>query len=838
MDKHSPPKYSKTLYSRDTELEDLITMSKANSKKMTVVKRDGREEAVHFDKITSRIEKLCYGLDMDYIDPTQITMKVINGLYTGVTTVELDNLAAEIAATMTTKHPDYAILAARISVSNLHKQTQKKFSDVISTLRHMKNSITGKAVPMVDEKYYDIVMRNKDKLDAAVLYDRDFQYQYFGFKTLERSYLLKKDGKVVERPQQMLMRVAVGIHGEDVEAAIETYDLLSQKLFTHASPTLFNAATPRPQLSSCFLLTMASDSIEGIYDTLKQCALISKSAGGIGLNVHCIRAGGSYIAGTNGNSNGLVPMLRVFNNTARYVDQGGNKRPGAFAIYLEPWHADIFDFLDLRKNHGKEEQRARDLFYALWIPDLFMKRVKSDGNWSLMCPDECPGLHEVWGDEFEALYEKYEKEGRARKTIKAQKLWYHIIESQIETGTPYMLYKDACNRKSNQQNLGTIKCSNLCTEIVEYSAPDEVAVCNLASIAVNMYVKPDKTFDFDRLKHVAKVVTRNLNKIIDVNYYPVVEARNSNMRHRPVGIGIQGLADAYILMRYPFESEEAALLNKQIFETIYYGALEASCEIAEKEGAYSTYAGSPVSKGQLQYDMWGVTPTSLHDWAALKAKIAKHGVRNSLLMAPMPTASTAQILGNNESVEAYTSNIYTRRVLSGEFQIVNQHLLKDLVELGIWSDDLKNEIVSANGSIQNIPIIPDHIKKLYKTVWEISQKNVIRQAADRGAFIDQSQSLNIHIAEPNFGKMSSMHFYGWESGLKTGMYYLRTKPAAQAIQFTVDKTKVKETMSAKKDKAVLDQAPAAASDLSQVTKNMETLVCSIQNRDECLSCGS
>ena len=554
----------------------------------------------------------------------------------------------------------------------------------------------------------------------------------------------------------------------------------------------------------------------GIYDTLKQCALISKSAGGIGLNVHCIRAGGSYIAGTNGNSNGLVPMLRVFNNTARYdfiyipseeksfvfryVDQGGNKRPGAFAIYLEPWHADIFDFLDLRKNHGKEEQRARDLFYALWIPDLFMKRVKTDGNWSLMCPDECPGLHEVWGEEFEALYEKYEKEGRARKTIKAQKLWYHIIESQIETGTPYMLYKDACNRKSNQQNLGTIKCSNLCTEIVEYSAPDEVAVCNLASIAVNMFVKPDKTYDFDKLKMVAKVVTKNLNKIIDVSFYPVIEARNSNMRHRPVGIGIQGLADAYISMRYPFESKEAALLNKQIFETIYYGALEASCEIAEKEGPYSTYEGSPVSKGLLQYDMWGVTPTTLHNWASLKAKIAKHGVRNSLLMAPMPTASTAQILGNNESVEAYTSNIYTRRVLSGEFQVVNQHLLRDLTELGIWTDDLKNDIVSANGSIQHIPSIPDNIKKLYKTVWEISQKNVIQQAADRGAFIDQSQSLNIHIAEPNFGKMSSMHFYGWESGLKTGMYYLRTKPAAQAIQFTVDKAKVKETLSAKKDK--------------------------------------
>ena len=688
-------------------------------------------------------------------------------------------------------------------MSNLHKETEKKFSDVISILYNMTHAMTGKSIPMIDEKYYKIVMENKDKLDAALIYDRDFQYQYFGFKTLLRSYLLKKDGKVVERPQQMLMRVAVGIHGEDIDAAIETYDLLSQKLFTHASPTLFNAATPRPQLSSCFLLTMSSDSIEGIYDTLKQCALISKSAGGIGLNVHCIRSTGSYIAGTNGNSNGLVPMLRVFNNTARYVDQGGNKRPGAFAIYLEPWHADIFDFLDLRKNHGKEEQRARDLFYALWVPDLFMKRVKTDGEWSLMCPDECPGLHEVWGEEFEALYEKYEREGRARRKVKAQKLWYSIIESQIETGTPYMLYKDACNRKSNQQNLGTIKCSNLCTEIVEYSAPDEVAVCNLASIAVNMFVKADKTFDFDKLKMVSKVVTKNLNKIIDVNFYPVVEARNSNMRHRPIGIGIQGLADAYILMRFPFESEQACLLNKQIFETIYYGALEASCEMAEKEGPYQTYAGSPVSKGILQYDMWGVTPTSLHDWAALKSKIAKHGVRNSLLLAPMPTASTAQILGNNESVEAYTSNIYTRRVLSGEFQVVNQHLLKDLVELGIWSDDIKNEIISFNGSIQHIPEIPADIKQLYKTVWEISQKTVIRQAADRGAFIDQSQSLNIHIAEPNFGKMSSMHFYGWECGLKTGMYYLRTKPAAQAIQFTVDKAKVKDTMSAKKDKVRL-----------------------------------
>ena len=716
---------------------------------------------------------------------------MINGLYPGVTTVELDNLAAEMAATMTTKHPDYALLAARIAVSNLHKETKKRFSDVVTDLFSMTCPKTGKKIPMISEQHNKIIQDNKDRLDSAIVYDRDFEYQYFGFKTLERSYLLKINGKVVERPQQMLMRVSVGIHGEDIEAAIETYDLLSKKLFTHASPTLFNAATPRPQLSSCFLLTMASDSIEGIYDTLKQCALISKSAGGIGLNIHNIRASGTYIAGTNGNSNGLMPMLRVFNNTARYVDQGGNKRPGAFAIYLEPWHADVFDFLDLKKNHGKEEQRARDLFYALWIPDLFMKRVEEDGQWSLMCPHECPGLHEVWGDQFEELYTRYEKEGRAKKTIKAQKLWYAIIESQIETGTPYMLYKDACNRKSNQQNLGTIKCSNLCTEIVEYSAPDEVAVCNLASIAVNAFIdKEAHTYDFEGLKKVAKVATKNLNKIIEVNFYPVEEARNSNMRHRPIGIGIQGLADAYILMRLPFESEEACLLNKQIFETIYYGALEASCELAEVDGPYSTYEGSPVSQGKLQYDMWGVTPTNLHDWATLKAKIAKHGIRNSLLLAPMPTASTAQILGNNESVEAYTSNIYSRRVLSGEFQVVNQHLLRDLTELDIWSEELKNEIISANGSVQNIPQIPKDIKALYKTVWEISQKTVLKQAADRGAFIDQSQSLNVHIADPNFGKMSSMHFYGWKLGLKTGMYYLRTKPAAQAIQFTVDKSKI------------------------------------------------
>merc|ERR1711899_290926 len=760
-------------------------------------------------------------------------MKVIQGLYAGVTTVELDNLAAEIAATMTTKHPDYAILAARIVISNLHKETKKMFSEVITDLYKMRSH--DRPTPMISEQHYKIVMDNKDKLDAALIYDRDFQYQYFGFKTLERSYLLKIDGKCVERPQQMLMRVSVGIHGEDVEAAIETYDLLSQKLFTHASPTMFNAATPRPQLSSCFLLTMASDSIEGIYDTLKQTALISKSAGGIGLNIHCIRSTGSYIGGTNGTSNGLVPMLRVFNNTARYVDQGGNKRPGAFAIYLEPWHADIFEFLDLRKNHGKEEIRARDLFYALWIPDLFMKRVEENGVWSLMCPHQCPGLSDCWGDEFEKLYKRYEDEGKYMKQVKAQDVWYAIIESQIETGTPYMLYKDSCNRKSNQQNLGTIKCSNLCTEIVEYSSPDEIAVCNLASIAVNQFVDAQKKiFDFNRLKEVTKVVTKNLNKIINVNYYPVPEARKSNMRHRPIGIGVQGLADAFILMRHPFESEEAQLLNKQIFETIYYGALEASCELAEKVGAYETYEGSPVSKGILQYDMWNVTPTDLHDWAALKAKIAKHGVRNSLLLAPMPTASTAQILGNNEGIEAYTSNIYSRRVLSGEFQVVNQHLLRDLTELDLWDDEMKNKLIASNGSIQGIEEIPEDIKNLYKTVWEISQKTVLKMAADRGAFIDQSQSLNVHIAEPNFAKLSSMHFYGWQAGLKTGMYYLRTKPAAQAIQFTVDKSKIANGVA----KGASGTAPAAAGDMASVTNNMATLQCSINNQDDCVMCGS
>ncbi|XP_017749813.1 PREDICTED: ribonucleoside-diphosphate reductase large subunit [Rhinopithecus bieti] len=763
---------------------------------MHVIKRDGRQERVMFDKITSRIQKLCYGLNMDFVDPAQITMKVIQGLYSGVTTVELDTLAAETAATLTTKHPDYAILAARIAVSNLHKETKKVFSDVMEDLYNYINPHNGKHSPMVAKSTLDIVLANKDRLNSAIIYDRDFSYNYFGFK--------------VNNGFQVCGDLYLNHEIQD---------------FIYVLMTVIKAISYIFFPCSCFLLSMKDDSIEGIYDTLKQCALISKSAGGIGVAVSCIRATGSYIAGTNGNSNGLVPMLRVYNNTARYVDQGGNKRPGAFAIYLEPWHLDIFEFLDLKKNTGKEEQRARDLFFALWIPDLFMKRVETNQDWSLMCPNECPGLDEVWGEEFEKLYESYEKQGRVRKVVKAQQLWYAIIESQTETGTPYMLYKDSCNRKSNQQNLGTIKCSNLCTEIVEYTSKDEVAVCNLASLALNMYVTSEHTYDFKKLAEVTKVVVRNLNKIIDINYYPVPEACLSNKRHRPIGIGVQGLADAFILMRYPFESAEAQLLNKQIFETIYYGALEASCDLAKEQGPYETYEGSPVSKGILQYDMWNVTPTDLWDWNLLKEKIAKYGIRNSLLIAPMPTASTAQILGNNESIEPYTSNIYTRRVLSGEFQIVNPHLLKDLTERGLWHEEMKNQIIACNGSIQSIPEIPDDLKQLYKTVWEISQKTVLKMAAERGAFIDQSQSLNIHIAEPNYGKLTSMHFYGWKQGLKTGMYYLRTRPAANPIQFTLNKEKLKDKEKVSKEE-------------EEKERNTAAMVCSLENRDECLMCGS
>ena len=787
---------------------------------MLVIKRDGRKESVKFDKITARIEKLSYGLNTKYVKTIEIAKKVIDGLYDGVSTQELDELAAETAATLTTKHPDYATLAARISISNLHKTTSKSFSNTIKRLYTYTNPKTQENASLISKDVYRIINKNAAILDSSIIYDRDFNYDYFGFKTLHKSYLLKLDGKVVERPQHMLMRVAVGIHHDDIDSVIETYNLLSEKWFTHATPTLFNAGTPKPQLSSCFLLTMQEDSIDGIYNTLKQCAKISQSAGGIGLSIHNVRGTGSYIKGTNGVSNGIIPMLRNFDMTARYVDQGGGKRKGSFAIYLEPWHCDVFEFLQLKKNHGKEELRARDLFYAMWIPDLFMKRVEENENWSLFSPDEAPNLHETYGEEFEKLYTKYEKEGKARKTVKAQDLWFEILESQIETGNPYILYKDHANNKSNQKNLGTIKSSNLCTEIIEYTSPDEVAVCNLASIALNMFVKEDSTYDFQKLYEITKVITRNLNKVIDVNYYPVEEARNSNMRHRPIGIGVQGLADAFILMKYPFDSDEAKKLNKDIFETIYYAAMEASMELSKKEGAYESYKGSPVSKSIFQFDMWGVTPDSGRwDWTKLKQKVKKHGVRNSLLLAPMPTASTSQILGNNECFEPYTSNLYTRRVLSGEFIVVNKHLLNDLIELDLWNDKMKDKIMEQNGSIQNINEIPEKIKLLYRTVWELSQKSIIEMAADRGAYICQSQSMNIHMQDANFGKLTSMHFHAWKLGLKTGLYYLRTKAAADAIKFTI----VKEEKENPKENKIEDQ---------------EAIQCSIDNQDDCEMCGS
>jgi ribonucleoside-diphosphate reductase alpha chain len=784
---------------------------------MYVVKRDGRKEAVKFDKITARVIKMCYGLD-PMVSPEAVAMKVIEGLYDGVSTTDLDNLAAEVAAAKTTEHPDYALLASRIAVSNLHKETKKTFSDVMTDLYEYLDPKTGQNAALLSEEVYKIVVNNREALDSSIIYDRDFRYDYFGFKTLTRSYLMKLEGEIAERPQHMLMRVSLGIHKNDIKSAIATYNLMSEGWFTHATPTLFNSGTPKPQMSSCFLLTMKEDSIPGIYDTLKSCAQISQSAGGIGLSIHNVRATGSYIKGTNGTSNGIVPMLRVFNDTARYVDQGGGKRKGSFAIYLEPWHADVFDFLDLRKNHGKEEQRARDLFFALWIPDLFMKRVKNNEKWTLMCPHECPGLADTHSEAFEALYTKYESEGKGRKTINAQDLWFKILESQIETGTPYMLYKDAANAKSNQQNLGVIKSSNLCTEIIEYTAPDEVAVCNLASLALPKYISEHGTFDHDKLFEVTYQATLNLNKIIDENYYPVEEAKNSNLRHRPIGLGVQGLADAFILLGLPFESEEARALNREIFETIYFASMTASKDLAIKEGPYSTFKGSPVSKGVFQFDMWGVTPSARWEWDLLKEEVKQHGVRNSLLLAPMPTASTAQILGNNECFEPYTSNIYTRRVLSGEFIIVNKHLLKDLVKEGLWNMDMRQKIMAANGSVQHIPEIPSRIKELYKTAWEISQKALIDQAADRGAFICQSQSLNIFMEQANFGKLTSMHFYGWEKGLKTGMYYLRTKAATDAIKFTIDKSVVEEPS------------------MSSLEEQQAAIACSLENPDNCEMC--
>ena len=813
---------------------------------MNVVKRDGRKEPIMFDKITDRIRKLNYELT-SLVDPVKVAMRVIEGLYDGVTTSELDNLAAEIAATMTTTHPDYAKLAARISVSNMHKNTKKSFSETMKDLYEYVNPRTGKKAPLLSDEVYKIIEKNAEKLDSSVIYNRDFSYDYFGFKTLERSYLLKLNGKIAERPQHMLMRVSIGIHLDDIDSALKTYELMSKKYFTHATPTLFNSGTPKPQMSSCFLLAMKDDSINGIYDTLKQTAKISQSAGGIGLSIHNVRATGSYIAGTNGTSNGIVPMLRVFDGTARYVDQGGGKRKGSFAIYIEPWHADIFDFLELKKNHGKEEMRARDLFYAMWTPDLFMKRVEEDSTWTLMCPNECPGLFDCHGEEFEKLYIKYEKEGKGRKTINARELWEKILESQIETGTPYMLYKDSSNRKSNQKNLGTIRSSNLCTEILEYTSKDEVAVCNLASIALSMFVK-DGEFDHQALFDVTKQVTKNLNRVIDRNYYPVKEAENSNFRHRPIGLGVQGLADTFILLRLPFTSDEAKKLNQEIFETLYFAAVTSSMEEAKKDKPYQSYKGSPISEGEFQHNLWGIKDDELSgrwDWKGLRKLVKKHGVRNSLLVAPMPTASTSQILGNNECFEPYTSNIYTRRVLSGEFIVVNKHLLEDLLNLGLWNEDLKQELMRNNGSVQNIEVIPDDIKELYRTVWELSMKDIIDMARQRGYFIDQSQSLNLFVEGATMSKLTSMHFYGWKSGLKTGMYYLRTKSAVDAIKFTLDNTKSKaeetkvevsaEATTSVKEKGKKQVAvePLKPEELKQMLDKSKS-----SEDDDCLMCGS
>jgi ribonucleoside-diphosphate reductase alpha subunit len=782
---------------------------------MQVIKRSGKKEAVHFDKVTSRVMKLSYGLQLKSEDIIEIAKKVVSGIFNNVSTTELDNLAAETAASFTTKHPDFAVLAARIAVSNLHKNTKKSFSQTAELMYHYIDTKTNAPAPLLADDIYELIQEHADLLDAAIIYERDFNFDFFGFKTLEKSYLLKVNGKIVERPQHMFMRVALGIHKADIDAAIETYNLMSEKWFIHATPTLFNSGTPKPQMSSCFLLSMKDDSINGIYDTLKDCALISQSAGGIGLNVHNVRSTGSYIKGTNGTSNGIIPMLRVFNDTARYVDQGGGKRKGAFSVYLEPWHADVFEFLELRKNHGKEEMRARDLFLALWIPDLFMKRVEADAEWSLFCPNEAKNLHTTHAAEFEALYIQYEQEGRAKKTIQARELWNAVLESQIETGTPYVLYKDAANTKSNQQNLGTIRCSNLCTEIIEYSDENETAVCNLASLSLPRFVE-GKKFNFEKLVEVTKIVTRNLNKVIDGNYYPIPETKRSNERHRPIGLGVQGLADVFMMMGLPFESEMAKLLNVNIFESIYYAAMTASCELAKKDGAYQTFKGSPLSEGKFQFDLWNVAPSDRYDWAALRAEVMEHGVRNSLLLAPMPTASTSQILGNNECFEPYTSNIYNRRVLSGEFAVVNKHLLKDLGALNLWNDNMKQRIIAANGSVQNIEEIPADLKEIYKTVWEIKQKTVIDMSADRGAYICQSQSLNLFVEQPNFGKLSSMHFYTWKKGLKTGMYYLRTKAAADAIKFTVDADVLNQTK---------DEQTAA-------------MTCSLDNPDACEACGS
>ena len=768
---------------------------------MQVLKRNGSKETVSFDKVLSRVRKSAKGLN---VNPDALSQQVLSQIYDGVKTSELDELTAQLAAGLSTLHPDYGTLAARISISNHHKNTSNSFSDVVTMLARQTMPATGEETSLLHQDFIKFVRLHGPEIDAYIQYDRDYLLDYFGFKTLEKSYLLRSTKmEVLERPQHMWMRVSIALWSGSAESkgdltrVFETYDLLSQKYLTHATPTLFNAGLPRQQLSSCFLLSMSDDSIAGIYKTLSDCAQISKYAGGIGLHIHNIRARGSLIKGTNGTSNGLVPMLRVFNNTARYVDQGGGKRNGSFAMYLEPWHADVEDFLKMKLNTGAEEERARDLFYALWIPDLFMKRVEADEDWTLMCPNECPGLADVWGSQFEELYTKYEKEGRGRKTVKAQKLWFQMLDSQMETGTPYLLYKDAANRKSNQQHIGTIKSSNLCTEIIEYSDKDETAVCNLASIALPAFVN-DETFNFDELRRVTKVAIRNLNRVIDINFYPTPETERSNKRHRPVGLGCQGLADVFAMMKLGWESEEAAKFNQLIFEHMYYAAVEESCAIAEVEGSYPAFDKSPTSCGILQPDLWHITPLTQRDgneewkrengsldWVGLRER-CKKGLRNSLLLAPMPTASTSQILGYNECFEPFTSNLYTRRTLAGEFIVVNKYLLKELLDLKIWSEDLKQQIVARNGSVQGIPDIPAEIQARYKTSWELKQRCLIDMAANRGAFICQSQSLNLFVADPTYAKLTSMHFHAWKQGLKTGCYYLRTKAPVTAQKFTVD----------------------------------------------------
>jgi ribonucleoside-diphosphate reductase alpha chain len=788
---------------------------------MEVIKRDGSRERVKLDKILNRVKKQCYGLNMDYIEPMEIAKKVIHGLYDGITSIELDTLAAETSAALTPTHPDYSILASRICVTSLHKRTPKSFSSVIEQLYNYVDPKTGLKAPMIADDVYEIIMNNSKDIDSQIIADRDLDYDYFGFKTLEKSYLLKIDGQPAERPQQMLMRVAIGIHKNDLASAYKTYDLMSQGYFTHATPTLFNSGTRRPQLSSCFLVSMDDDSIQGIYKTLSDVAQISKNAGGIGLHIHNVRGTGAYIKGTNGTSNGIIPMLKVFNETARYVDQGGGRRKGSFAIYLEPWHCDVEDFLNLRKNHGKEEMRARDLFLALWTPDLFMERVKENGDWTLFSPDEAPGLDDAYGDDFNKLYTKYESEGKGRKTVKAQDLWYKIIEAQIETGTPYILYKDSANIKSNQKNLGTIKSSNLCTEIIEYSDSKETAVCNLASIALPKFIIPGKKpkYDLNALKDIAYTATINLNRVIDVNYYPTKETKTSNMKHRPIGIGVQGLADTFAILKIPFESDEANQLDRDIFEAIYYGAMCASVDLAEKEGAYQSFKGSPLSKGLFQFDLWNEKPGTRWDWEDLRERVKTHGARNSLLLAPMPTASTSQILGNNECFEPFTSNIYIRKTLSGEFPVVNKHLVKDLVKLGLWSESLRDKIIINNGSVQDINEIPDDLKAIYKTAWEMSQKIIIDHAAIRAPFICQSQSMNLFVQDANFAKLSSAHFYGWSKGLKTGSYYIRTKAATTAIKgLGIDTSR--------------------AEDIKSEGENYSDLVCSIDNPEDCEACGS